>query len=141
MPPTFYLKIFDFLNSAKKVINMDKQKIYNQELAKLKEIFQNVEKEKAELCEGLILDAAFMKAENTMLKYYMKETGMIKVHKEYPEIQKPTETAKQYLKNVNSYANVIKTLNSVLNKSVIEQEDAFDLFLKKWQDKDDRYQE
>ena len=48
---------------------------------------------------------------------------MVKIHPEHPDIQKPTEAAKQYLKNVNSYAVVIKTLNGVLSKSLIAEED------------------
>lgn len=113
---------------------MDRQKIYQLELEKLKSIFENIEPEKAELVQGLISDAAFLKAENAMLKETMRETGMVKIHPEYPEMQKPTETAKQYLKNTNTYAAIIKTLNSILIKSVIEPDDAFDEFIKKWQD-------
>jgi hypothetical protein len=48
---------------------------------------------------------------------------MVKVHPSHPEIQKPIEAARQYLKNVNSYAVVIKTLNGVLNRNMIEEED------------------
>lgn len=114
---------------------MDRQIIYNQELEKLQSIFKNVEEAKAELVQGLISDAAFLKTENAMLKDSMKKTGMVKIHPKYPEIQKSTEAAKQYLKNVNSYANVIKTLNKVLNKNVIKGPDAFTKFVEKWQGK------
>lgn len=102
---------------------MDKQKVYEQELKKLKEIFQEVEEPKRKLVEGLIEDAAFLKAENYELKQILKETGMVKVHPEYPEMQKTTEAARQYLKNVNSYSVVIKTLNSVLSKNLIEEDE------------------
>lgn len=102
---------------------MDKQKVYEQELKKLREIFQEVEEPKRKLVEGLIEDAAFLKAENYELKQILKETGMVKVHPEYTDLQKTTEAARQYLKNVNSYSIVIKTLNSVLSKNLIEEDE------------------
>ena len=109
---------------------MTKQKVYEKELEKLKEIFQEVEEPKRKLVEGLIEDAAFLRAENYILKQVIKKTGMVKVHPEYPELQKPTEVGKQYLKNINSYSVVIKTLNGVLQKNAIEPEDEFDEFMK-----------
>lgn len=109
---------------------MGKQKVYEQELEKLKEIFQDVEESKRKLVEGLIEDAAFLKAENHELKQVIEKTGMIKVHPEYPDLQKPTEAGKQYLKNINSYSVVIKTLNGVLQKNTIESDDEFDEFMR-----------
>ena len=105
---------------------MNKSEIYQKELVKLTEIFAEVDEPKRKLTEGLIQDAAFLLAENTVLKDIIGVAGMIKVHPEYPEMQKPTEAAKQYLKNVNSYAVVIKTLNGVLTRSMIEPEDDLD---------------
>jgi regulator of replication initiation timing len=102
---------------------MEKQKVYEQELEKLTEIFKDIEEPNRKLVEGLIEDAAFLKSENHVLKEMLKQTGMIKVHPKNPDLQKPTEAAKQYLKNINSYAVVIKALNSVLQKNVIEPDD------------------
>lgn len=102
---------------------MLKSEIYQQELTKLNEIFAEVEPSKAKLVEGLIQDAAFLLAENYVLKKAINNTGMVKIHPQHPDIQKPIETAKQYLKNINSYAVVIKTLNGVLSKAIIEEED------------------
>jgi regulator of replication initiation timing len=107
---------------------MSKQAEYQKELAKLQEIFKEVEPSKTKLVEGLIEDAAFLKAENYALRQFISETGMIKVHPKHPDLQKPIEAAKQYLKNVNSYAVVIKTLNGVLNKGIIENEDELSEF-------------
>lgn len=115
---------------------MNRKEVYEKELAKLEKLFEKVEPEKAKLTEGLRQDAAFLLAENAMLKEVMKETGMVKIHPEYPELQKLTESAKQYLKNVNSYAVIIKTLNSVLSKDLAEGDDEFAKFLKEMQDID-----
>lgn len=102
---------------------MLKSEIYRQELSKLVEIFKDVEDSKRKLVEGLIEDAAFLKTENDILKQTISKTGMVKIHPEYPELQKPTEVGRQYLKNINSYSVVIKTLNGVLSKNIIEEED------------------
>ena len=107
---------------------MSKQAEYQKELEKLTEIFHDVDPPKRKLVEGLIEDAAFLKSESYALRQSIAETGMVKVHPQHPEIQKPIETAKQYLKNVNSYAVVIKTLNGVLNKNMIEDEDELEEF-------------
>ena len=102
---------------------MSKEAIYQRELAKLTEIFAEVEDSKRKLVEGLIEDGAFLKAENFALKAVLSETGMVILHPTQKQLQKPVEAAKQYLKNVNSYSVIIKTLNGVLNKNIIEEED------------------
>jgi regulator of replication initiation timing len=102
---------------------MSKLAVYEKELKKLTEIFADVEESKRKLVEGLIEDAAFLKSENYVLKNSIANTGMVKIHPEHPEMQKSVESAKQYLKNINSYSVVIKTLNGVLNKNIIEDED------------------
>lgn len=105
-----------------------------QERSKLTEIFADVEPSKAKLVEGLIEEAAFLYAETHALRSIIEQSGMVRIHPDHPELQKPTEVGKQYLKNVNSYAVIIKTLNGVLQKNVIEGEDAFDAFLQKKND-------
>ena len=111
-------------------ILVEREKLYEAELDKLNRLFEDVEPAKAELSQGLRQDAAFLMAENAMLKQIMRETGMVKIHPQYPEIQKPTEAAKQYLKNVNTYAVVLKTLNGILSKDLAEGDDEFAKFLK-----------
>ncbi|MEY9980080.1 hypothetical protein [Lysinibacillus sp. RC79] len=102
---------------------MTKSEVLAKEKAKLSEIFQDVEESKRRLVEGLIDDAAFLKAENYDLKLLLKEIGMVSVHPSQKNLQKPIEASKQYLKNVNSYAVIIKTLNGVLSKGIIEDDD------------------
>lgn len=110
-----------------------KIEVYKREEAKLREIFSKVDPEKAELVDGLIQDAAFLKAENSELRSRMAETGMVEFHPTNPRLQRPVEAAKQYLKNVNSYSVIVKTLNGVLMKDVIEDDDEFDKFLRERQ--------
>lgn len=106
-----------------------RNELYSRELEKLKTLFKDVEPTQAILVDGLIEDAAFLYAENAMLKATGLANGMIKVHPEYPELQKEIPAGKQYLKNVNSYAVIIKTLYGILQKGALEQNDAFDEFL------------
>lgn len=94
--------------------------IFQTEREKLFKIFQDVDEAKSELVEGLIDDAAFLKAENDKLKKSMKSTGMVMFHPKNNNMQKTPDTAKQYLKNVNSYAVIIRTLNGVLNTNEID---------------------
>ncbi len=107
---------------------MEKSEVYQIELKKLNEIFADVDASKAKLVEGLIQDAAFLKAENHVLREHISKTGMVKIHPLNPDLQKPIETGKQYLKNINSYAVVIKTLNGVLSKNVLDPDDELDEF-------------
>ncbi len=62
---------------------MIKQDIYEKELAKLEEIFKDVEEPKRCLVEGLIQDAAFLFAENHILKDAISQTGMVKTHPQH----------------------------------------------------------
>jgi regulator of replication initiation timing len=100
--------------------NFDKQAIYQSEYEKLTGVFADVEESKRKLVTGLIEEAAFLYSENCELRRLLKTTGTIKCHPDHPELQKTVPAAGQYLKNLNSYAVVIKTLNSVLSKNVIE---------------------
>jgi regulator of replication initiation timing len=112
---------------------MIKDDEFQKELKKLNDLFKDIEPAKAKLAEGLIEDAAFLRVQNSKLKEQMVETGMIKIHPQNKYMQKPVETAKQYLKNVNSYAVIIKALNGILQMNVLDEEDEFDKFIKERQ--------
>ena len=102
---------------------MLKQKVYEEELAKLTEVFKDINESKKKLVEGLIQDAAFLYAENYVLKESLNKTGMIKFHPNNPTLQKPLPAAKEYRQNLNSYAVVIRSLDRVLMKDIVEEED------------------
>jgi len=102
---------------------MTKKEAYNEELKKLNEIFKEVEESNKKLVEGLILDAAFLYAENYELKKILESTGMIKFHPTDKSLQKPLPVAKEYRQNLNSYSIVIKTLSNVLQKKIDNDED------------------
>jgi len=105
---------------------MVKQEVYKAELAKLTEIFNTIDEDKLILISGLIKDAAFLYAENYILKESIDKTGMIKFHPDNPTLQKQLPAAKEYRQNLNSYAIVIKTLSGVLDNNIVEEEDDMD---------------
>ena len=109
---------------------MEIDQVMRQEQEKLAQIFEQVDENKRQLVEGLINDAAFLFAQNYRLRELMAESGMIKIHPTKPELQKPTETARQYLKNTNAYAVIIKTLNGILSKDALEPDDELENFLR-----------
>jgi len=118
------LKIEEVENS------LEKKDVYQREQAKLVEIFAEVDPAKGKLVEGLIAEAAFLASENFVLRAVLEKTGTVQIHPANPLLQRPVEAAKQYLKNLNSYAVVIKTLNGVLMKNVIDEDDEFDKFMR-----------
>lgn len=107
---------------------LDKKEAYKKELNKLNEIFNDVEESNKKLVEGLIQDAAFLYAENYELKQILKETGMIKIHPDNQTLQKTLPIAKEYRQNLNSYSVVIKSLSSILQRRIDEEDDDMDEF-------------
>jgi hypothetical protein len=102
---------------------MTRNEAYNKELNKLNEIFNDVDESYKKLVEGLIQDAAFLYAENYVLKQTSAQTGMIKIHPDNPSIQKPLPIAKEYRQNLNSYSIVIKSLSNILQRKIDDDDD------------------
>lgn len=108
---------------------MKKEYVYKLEHEKLTEIFKEVDEGKQKLVEGLIQDASCLYAENYELRNLINEIGMLKVNPNNRSMQKQTEAGKQYLKNINSYSVIIKTLNGILQKNAIDDDDEFDTWI------------
>lgn len=108
---------------------MSKIKDVNIEYERLRSLFSSVDENKTKLVDNLIEQAAFMKAELGILQEQIRKHGAIQVSNK--GAQRQTEAAKYYTKLINAYGTVIKTLNSVMGKNVIDGDDAFDEFLKR----------
>ena len=93
-------------------------------LEELKGIFETVEEDKQKLAQQLIEEADFLESRLQELR----KLPFIKVHPDNPETQKRTEASKLYKEHIQSYCNVIKILNSILQKNSIEESDEFDQF-------------
>lgn len=99
------------------------------EYNRLKSLFSNIDNVKSDLVDNLIYQAAFMKVELDSLQEKIRKYGAVQISSK--GTQRQTESAKYYTKLVNSYGTVIKTLNSILGKNVVDDDDAFDEFLKR----------
>ena len=108
---------------------MSKIKDVNDELERLRSLFSTVDETKTKLVDNLLEQAAFMKVELGVLQEQIRKYGSVQVSSKGS--QRQTEAAKYYTKLINSYGTVIKTLNSIMGKNVIEGEDSFDEFLKR----------
>lgn len=99
------------------------------EYERLRSLFQSVDQSKAELVDNLLKEAAFMKEQLKVVKDQITKYGAIQISSKGG--QRQTEAAKYYTKLVNTYGTVIKTLNSIMGKDVIDDDDAFDEFMKR----------
>jgi len=108
---------------------MSKIKDVNDELERLRSLFSTVDETKTKLVDNLLEQAAFMKVELGVLQEQIRKYGSVQVSSKGS--QRQTEAAKYYTKLINSYGTVIKTLNSIMGKNVIEGEESFDEFLKR----------
>ena len=94
-------------------------------LEELKGLFETVEEDKQKLAQQLIEEAEFLEGRLAELR----KLPFIKVHPDDPQRQKRTEASKLYKEHIQSYCNVIKILNSILQKNSIEESDEFDEFI------------
>lgn len=97
------------------------------EYERLKSLFSSVDETKTELVDNLIQQAAFMKVELGILQEQIRKHGAIQVSNK--GAQRQTEAAKYYTKLVNSYGTIIKTLNSIMGKNIVDEDDDFDKFI------------
>lgn len=108
---------------------MSKIKDVQIEYERLRSLFSSVDPTKAELVDNLLNEAAFMKVQLSNLQEQIKKYGAVQISSK--GTQRQTEAAKYYTKLVNSYGNVIKTLNTIMGKNMIDDNDEFDEFMKR----------
>ena len=110
-----------------KDIRKDKIMTRKEELTK---IFENVEDTKG-IIMPLIDDVVFLEEQLKELR----KLPFIKVHPDYPEIQKPTAASKQYKELLQQYNNCIKIMTSVIRKDAPEEESPLRAFIASRKDK------
>ena len=96
----------------------------------LTKIFENVEDTKG-IIMPLIDDVVFLEEQLSELR----KLPFIKVHPDYPEIQKPTAASKQYKELLQQYNNCIKIMTSVIRKDAPEEESPLRAFIASRKDK------
>ena len=108
------------------------QEKINQEIERLKPIFSEIEERKRDIVQGLIEDAAFMRATLSELKDTVNMEGAIDemCQGEY-SILREHPAAKLYNTMIQRYSSVIKQLTDLFPKEVPKElEDDFDIFIK-----------
>lgn len=99
-------------------------------LQQLKKIFANVEEDKKTLISYAIEELVYLENRLKVLKkypfiLYNKKTGETRT----------TAAAKQFKELEQSYLNCLKVLQNILRNSSVEEEDAFDQWIKERQNK------
>lgn len=90
----------------------------------LLQIFDQIEDTKG-IILPMIDDVVFLEDQLKELR----KLPFIKVHPQYPDIQKPTAAAKQYKELLQQYNNCIKILTGILRKDAPEEDSPLRAFL------------
>ncbi|MCI1244844.1 MAG: hypothetical protein LKG11_02750 [Bacilli bacterium] len=106
---------------------MEQVKI-NQEYERLHSLFKEVDENKAKLIDELLWKAAFLKVELDNLEATVKKGGALQKSNKGNIRLNPTY--KTFLNTLTVYQGIIKTLNSVLGKNELDENDEFDEFLR-----------
>lgn len=105
--------------------NEDVRQLSAERKAELLRIFSSMEDQK-DIILPMIDDVVFLEEQLMALR----KLPQIRVHPEYPDIQKQTEAAKLYVKLFQQYNQAIKTLTGILRKDAAEEESPLRAFLK-----------
>ena len=97
------------------------------EYERLLELFKDVDETKRKLVDELLKKAAFLKTQLDSLEEEIRAHGCMQVvGKNY--VLSPAY--KTFLTSLSVYQNLIKTLNSIMGKNMIDEDDEFDDFMK-----------
>lgn len=102
-------------------------KCVSNEYERLKKLFVNVDESKSELVDELLKKASFLISELDTLEKQVAKYGA--VEKSNKGNVRTSIYYKTYLSTLNVYQTIIKTLNSIMGKNVIEEDDEFDEFI------------
>ena len=97
------------------------------EYERLLELFKDVDEAKQKLVDELLKKAAFLKTQLDSLEEEIRKYGCMKVvGGKY--ILSPAY--KTFLNSLGIYQNLIKSLNLIMGKNTIDEDDEFDNFMK-----------
>jgi hypothetical protein len=98
------------------------------EYERLAALFKDVDPAKTKLAEELLWKAAFLKVELDELQDQVKKRGAVEYSSKGNSRQ--TQCYKTFLASLGVYQTIIKTLNSIMGKNAIDEDDEFDEFIK-----------
>ena len=97
------------------------------EYERLLELFKDVDETKRNLVDELLKKAAFLKTQLDALEDEIRKKGSLtRVKGDYVV----SVAYKTFLSSFQIYQNAIKTLNSIMGKNVVDEDDEFDDFMK-----------
>ena len=97
------------------------------EYERLLALFKDVDETKTKLIDELLHKAAFLKVQLDELQKQVDTCGAVQVKNgEFRE----TVSYKTFLTSLAVYQTVIKTLNSILGRNAVDEDDEFDNFMK-----------
>ena len=102
-------------------------KTVQDEYTRLKSLFVNVDESKAKLVDELLKKASFLKWNLDTLEKNIIKNGSIE--RSNKGNVRESIYYKTYLQSVNVYQSIIKTLNTIMGKNVIDPDDEFDDFI------------
>lgn len=111
------------------MITLDKQAEYEVELALWTELFYITPADTQKAVKGLIRKAAYVHTLCWELERAIGHTGAIKMHPDYPEIQKTVPAVKEYARMADSYSTITNRLYGILNKNTMEDDDDLDEYI------------
>ena len=100
----------------------------NKEYERLKALFTNVDESKTELVDELLKKASFLKCELENLESLVRKYGS--TQRSNKGNVRESIYYKTYLSSLNVYQGIIKTLNTIMGKNIVDEDDEFDEFLK-----------
>jgi len=106
---------------------MDQEKT-QEEYQRLKTLFKDVDDNKTQLVDGLLLKAAFLKVQLDEFEDIIRKSGAIQFSNKGNARETPVYQT--FLKTLSVYQGIIKTLGIVMGKNAISEDDEFDEFLK-----------
>lgn len=98
-------------------------------MTRKEELLNIIPEESVDLVKNTIDEIVFLEAQLIELK----ELPFIKVHPEYPELQKSTPAAKMYKELLQQYNNCIKLVESIIYRDKkLNSDEAEESPLRKW---------
>lgn len=103
------------MTDAEKLLKFDKEKTTKTETKKLESIFKDIPKDKKQLVDSLMGQAAFMQSTLYELSLYINRDGAVAIDDKGNSKESPA--VKSYTALINRYSNVIKQLLDLLPKN------------------------
>lgn len=108
--------------------DIDKQAEFKKESDRLIVLFANADENSKALASGLIENAAYLYAENKVLRAMLSKTGMVQINPNNSSQQRPVEAAKQYRANCDTYSSIVGRLSKLLGSQIDEGDDDMEEF-------------